>query len=110
MTGQLLLLLAICLAVACVELTWERETVARRIRKKRLLKREDTVMNELARQFIGKECTIEMVNSNFMGYASGVIIEVMDGGIMLERKSGEHELINLDLVVRIRENVKKKKK
>ncbi len=44
------------------------------------------------------------------GFASGVIIEVMDGGIMLERKSGEHELINLDLVVRIRENVKKKKK
>lgn len=67
-------------------------------------------MNELARQFIGKECNIEMMGSSTMGSTSGVIIEVTDGGIMVERKSGEHELINLDLVVRIRENAKKKKK
>ena len=55
-------------------------------------------MKELAKKFIDKECVISSLNSSF----EGVIKEVTDGAILVE-KSGNIEAINLDFVIRIRE-------
>ena len=64
-------------------------------------------MKELAKQFIGEECIIYTVTSND-GSVLGVIKEIGDGSMIIERKSGEREIINLDFVTRIREYPKKK--
>lgn len=64
-------------------------------------------MKELAKQFIGKDCIIYTIASND-GSVQGVIREVEESGMILERKSGEREAINLDFVTRIREYPKKK--
>ncbi len=61
-------------------------------------KTEDTQMYELAQNFIGKECIICTFNSQF----TGIIKQVNEGGILLE-KSGTQEAVNFDFIVRIRE-------
>lgn len=66
-------------------------------------------MKELAKQFIGEECIIYTITSND-GSVQGVIKEIGDGGMIVERQSGERELINLDFVTRIREYPRKKKR
>ena len=60
-------------------------------------------MFELAKKFIGKECTIYAMDNRF----EGIIIEVTDNAILVE-KNGSMELINLNFVVRIKENKSKK--
>ncbi len=70
--------------------------VLKTIIKKR--KTEDTQMYELAQNFIGKECIIYTFNSQF----TGIIKQVNEGGILLE-KSGSQEAVNFDFIVRIRE-------
>lgn len=64
-------------------------------------------MEELTKQFIDEECIIHMMNSDF-GCIQGILKEVVDGGMIIEIKSGEREIINLDYVVRIREHPRKK--
>lgn len=64
-------------------------------------------MKELAEQFIGKECIIYMLNSNFENVL-GIIKEVSDGGMLIEDKTGVQEILNLDFVTRIREYPRKK--
>ena len=64
-------------------------------------------MRELAKQFIGKECIIYTITSND-GSVQGVIKEIEDGGLIIERNSGEREIVNLDFVTRIREYPRKK--
>ena len=64
-------------------------------------------MKELAKQFIGKECIIYTVTSNDASI-QGVIREIDDGGMVIERNSGEMEIINLDFITRIREYPRKK--
>ena len=64
-------------------------------------------MKELAKQFIGKDCIVYTVTSNDSSI-QGVIKEVDGGGIVLEKDSGEREIVNLDFVTRIREYPKKK--
>lgn len=64
-------------------------------------------MKELAKQWVGKECIIYTISSND-GSIQGVIQEVNDSGMVIERKSGEQEIINLDFVTRIREYPRKK--
>ncbi len=59
-------------------------------------------MKELAKQFIGKECIVYTVTSTDSNI-QGVIKEIDDGGMVVEKKSGELEIINLDFVTRIRE-------
>ena len=64
-------------------------------------------MKELAKQFIGKECivyTVTSMDSNIQG----IIKEIEAGGMVIEKKSGEKEIINLDFVTRIREYPRKK--
>lgn len=64
-------------------------------------------MKELAKQFIGKECIIYTVTSDG-GSVEGVIKEIDDGGMIIERNFGEREIVNLDFVTRIREYPRKK--
>ena len=64
-------------------------------------------MKELAKQFIGKECIVYTVTSNDASI-QGVIKEIADGGMVIEKTSGEKEIINLDFVTRIREYPRKK--
>ena len=64
-------------------------------------------MKELAKQFIGKECIIYTVMSIDSGI-QGTIKEVTDGGMVIEKKTGELEIINLDFVTRIRQYPRKK--
>ncbi len=64
-------------------------------------------MKELAKQFIGKECIIYTITSDG-GSVEGVIKEIDDGGMIIERNSGEREILNLDFVTRIRDYPRKK--
>ena len=64
-------------------------------------------MNELAKRFIGQECIIYTITSND-GSVQGVIKEVTDSGMLIEKKTGELEVVNLDFVTRIREYPRKK--
>ena len=61
-------------------------------------KMEDTQMFELAQKFIDKDCVIYTFNSQL----TGIIKEVNDGGILIE-KDGNLEAVNFDYIVRIRE-------
>lgn len=60
-------------------------------------------MFELAKRFIGKECTVYSMDNQF----KGIVEEVTDNAILLE-KNGSVELLNLNFVVRIKENKSKK--
>lgn len=84
-----------------IEQKKEREFVGRIIKSKH--KKENNEMLELAKRFIDKECIIYTFNSQ----QSGVIKEVTNGAILVERE-GNTEAVNLDFVVRIREYPKKK--
>ena len=64
-------------------------------------------MKELAKQFIGEECIIYTITS-IEGSIQGVIKEIDDGGMVIERNSGEREIVNLDFVTRIRQYPRKK--
>lgn len=77
------------------------------IQNRRKQNKEILVMKELARQFIGEECIIYTITSND-GCLQGVIKEIDDGGMVIERNSGEREIVNLDFVTRIREYPRKK--
>ena len=87
-----------------------RKTVARQI----LIKKRKTIINkrlenrkkmfEAAKKFIGKKCVIYTFNSD---YITGVIKEVSEGAILVDRK-GNEEILNLDFVVRIKEVAEKK--
>lgn len=61
-------------------------------------------MTELAKRFIDKECIIYSFESHQF---TGVIKEVTDGAVLLER-NGETEAVNLDYIIRIREYPKNK--
>ena len=75
------------------------------IRKKQNKERNE--MKELAKRLIGEECIIYTITSE-SGSIQGVLTEVSDGGLVIEKKTGEMELINLDFVTRIREYPRKK--
>ena len=77
------------------------------IQNRRKQNKEILVMKELAKQFIGEECIIYTITSND-GSVQGVIKEIDDGGMIIERSSGEREIVNLDFVTRIREYPRKK--
>ena len=77
------------------------------IQKRRKQNREILIMKELAKQFINEECIIYTIASND-GSIQGVIREIDDGGMMIERESGEREIINLDFITRIRQYPRKK--
>lgn len=87
----------------------KRRTAAiiQHIRNKRKQDKEKSIMKELAKQFIDKECIIYTITSND-GSLQGIIKEVCDGGMIIESISGERQVVNLDFVTRIREYPRKK--
>ena len=103
-----LILLAVFLLVIIPWITRRRKLAAvRHILNQKKQNKENREMKELAKRFIGEECIIYTITSND-GSVQGVIKEIDDGGMIIERNSGEREIINLDFVTRIRQYPKKK--
>lgn len=88
-----------------------RAAAVKHIINKKKQKIEDKAMEELAKQFVGKECIIYTLASND-SYIKGIIKNVSDGGMIIDN-NGNIEAVNLEFVTRIREyprNSKGKKK
>ena len=85
----------------------QRLAAVRHILNRKKLNKESSAMKELAKRFIGEECIIYTITSSD-GSVQGVIKEVGDGGMVVEKTSGELEIINLDFVTRIRQYPRKK--
>lgn len=60
---------------------------------------EKSLMKELAKQFVGKECIVYTVNGSTV---TGTVKAVTDGTLLVEGKDSK-EAINLDFVSRLRE-------
>lgn len=84
-----------------------RITIVRNILSKKMQNKENRVMKELAKRFIGEDCIIYPITS-FDSSLHGVIKEVNDSAMIIENTSGELEVINLDFVTRIRQYPRKK--
>ena len=108
MNSLYLILLAVLLLVIIPQITRRRRMAAiRHILNQKVQNKENGVMKELAKRFIGEECIIYTITSND-GSVQGVIKEIDDGGMVIEKKTGELEIVNLDFVTRIREYPRKK--
>lgn len=108
MDSLYIILFALFFLVIIPWLTRQRKIAAvRHILNKKRYNKENLYMKELAKQFIGKECIVYTITSNDANI-QGIIKEVGDGGMIIEKNSGEKEIINLDFVTRIREYPKKK--
>lgn len=108
MDSYYLILLAFIFLVIIPMITRQRRlAIVKQFLNRKKQNKENSVMKELAKQLIGKECIIYTITSNDSSI-SGVIKEVCDGGLIIERKSGEKEIINLDFITRIREYPRKK--
>ena len=103
-----LILLAVFLFVIIPWITRRRKLAAvRHILNQKKQNKENREMKELAKRFIGEACIIYTITSND-GSVQGVIKEIDDGGMVIEKKTGELEIVNLDFVIRIREYPRKK--
>ena len=108
MDSLYLILLALFLLVIIPWIMRQRRLAAvRHILNQKKQNKENSEMKELAKRFIGEECIIYTITSND-GSVQGVIKEIDDGGRVIEKKTGELEIINLDFVTRIREYPRKK--
>ena len=103
-----LILLAVFLLVIIPWITRRRKLAAvRHILNQKKQNKENREMKELAKRSIGEECIICTITSN-EGSVQGAIKEIDDGGMVIEKKTGELEIVNLDFVTRIREYPRKK--
>ena len=108
MNSHYLFLLALILLVIIPWITRQRRLAAvKQILNRKKQNKENSEMKELAKRFIGEECIIYTITSND-GSVQGVIKEIDDGGMVIEKKTGELEIVNLDFVTRIREYPRKK--
>ena len=108
MDSLYLILLALFLLVIIPWIMRQRRLAAvRHILNQKKQNKENSEMKELAKRFIGEECIIYTITSND-GSVQGVIKEIDDGGMVIETKTGELEIVNLDFVTRIREYPRKK--
>lgn len=82
----------------------EQKLLVQQFMKKRNQKGRNE-MKDLAKHFLEKECILDTFNGN---QYTGTVREVSDGGVLIER-NGKQEIVNLDLVVRIREYPRNKK-
>ena len=104
MDSLYLILLALFLLVIIPWIMRQRRLAAvRHILNQKKQNKENSEMKELAKRFIGEEC----ITSND-GSVQGVIKGIDDGGMVIEKKTGELEIINLDFVTRIRQYPRKK--
>ena len=103
-----LILLALFLLVIIPRIMQRRRLAAiRHILNRKMRNKENIEMKELAKRFIGEECIIYTIISND-GSVQGLIKEIDDGGMVIEKKTGELEIINLDFVTHIRQYPRKK--
>ena len=103
-----LILLAVFLLVIIHWFARRRRLAAvRHILNQKKRNKENSEMKELAKQFLEKECIIYTITSNDSSI-QGVIKEIDDGGMLIERNTGEKEIINLDFITRIYEYPRKK--
>ena len=108
MDSLYLILLALFLLVIIPWIMRQRRLAAvRHILNQKKQNKENSEMKELAKRFIGEECIIYTITSND-GSVQGVIKEIDDGGMVIEKKTGELEIVHLDFVTRIREYPRKK--
>ena len=108
MDSLYLILLALFLLVIIPWIMRQRRLAAvRHILNQKKQNKENSEMKELAKRFIGEECIIYTITSN-EGSIQGIIKEIDDGGMVIERNSGEREIVNLDFVTRIRQYPRKK--
>ena len=109
MNGNIYLILFALLVLVIIPWIARRRRLAavRHILNRKMQNKENNVMKELAKRFIGEECIIYTITSND-GSVQGVIKEIDDGGMVIEKNSGELEIINLDFVTRIRQYPRKK--
>ena len=108
MDSLYLIWLALFLLVIIPRIMQRRRLAAvRHILNQKKQNKENSEMKELAKRFIGEACIIYTITSND-GSVQGVIKEIDDGGMVIEKKTGELEIVNLDFVTRIREYPRKK--
>ena len=108
MDSLYLILLALFLLVIIPRIMQRRRLAAiKHILNQKMQNKENCVMKELAKRFIGEECIIYTITSND-GSVQGLIKEIDDGGMLIERNTGETEIVNLDFVTRIRQYPRKK--
>lgn len=109
MSGNIYLILFPLLVLVIIPWIARRRRLAavRHILNRKMQNKENSIMKELAKRFIGEECIIYTITSND-GSVQGVIKEIDDGGMVIEKNSGELEIINLDFVTRIRQYPRKK--
>lgn len=82
------------------------------VHHKRKTREERRSMEEMAKQFVGQDCIVYTITSN-NGEIQGTLLSACDGGLLLEDKNKQKQVINLEYVTRIREyptNKKGKKK
>lgn len=92
-------------------LLYRKRSIAAVVAHKRNKTSEGFEMKELAQKFIGKDCIIYTVASNYESI-KGVITAITDNGILIDY-NGNLQAVNLEYVTRIREwprNSKGKKK
>ena len=100
---------AFWLLFLCVYLPRRKQktaAIAHHMKKKG--KKEREAMENLAKQFIGKECIIYTITSND-GSVQGTVKEVSGGGIVIEDPFKQVQVVNLEYVTRIREYPRNKK-
>ena len=107
--GSYLVIIAVLIIFLCFRRGRRTAAVAWQILNQRKQNKENVVMKELAKQFIGEECIIYTIASND-GSIQGVIKEIEDGGMVIERSYGGREIVNLDFVTRIRERKTERKR
>lgn len=103
MNITLYIMLFIVIFIIIYDQRRRNELVAKQLKKLRN-KKERTVMTELAKRFIDKECIVYTFNAQL----TGTIKEVTDTAILVE-SDGTPEIVNTDYIVRIREYPKNKK-
>lgn len=92
------------LLILCIILYEQRKETAKFIEARIRRQKGDIEMQKLAERFIGKDVLLNTVAS---GSYDGVIREVVDNAVVLE-KDGKETVVNLDYVIRLREYPRKK--
>ena len=95
--GSYLVIIAVLIIFFCIRRRRRTAAVAWQILNQRKQNKENVV----------EECIIYTIASND-GSIQGVIKEIDDGGMVIERNSGGWEIVNLDFVNRIRQYPRKK--
>ena len=99
------LFLSCFLPILVMVLLWQQERLHIHLKMaQRKRKKGSGFMQELIKEYMGKECLVYTLNSQL----TGTVTEVADGWLRLSGAGGE-DTVNLDYRVRIREYPRNKK-